>query len=83
MVHPSGGRFPIAAVEDFDRHFGDYSVVLVGDPERAASEIRFFNGQRPPAEFRFLEPSHPLRAKLEAIALSKEVRGPFILYRLR
>jgi hypothetical protein len=83
MVHPSGGRFPVAAVEDLDRYFGDYSVVLVGDPERAASEIRFFKGQRPPSEFRFLDPAHPLRAKLEATARSKETRGAFVLYRLR
>jgi len=83
MIHPSGARFPVAAVEDLERHFGDYSVVLVGDPERAAKEIRFFKGQRPPADFRFLEPDHPLRAKLEAAAISKEERGPFILYRLR
>ena len=83
MVHPSGERFPVAAVEDFEKYFGKYSVVLVGDPDRAASEIRFFKGQRPPSEFRFLEPSHPLRTKLEAIARSKDARGPFVLYRLR
>jgi hypothetical protein len=83
MVHPSGGRFPVASVEDLEKYFGDYSVVLVGDPDRAASEIRFFKGQRPPAEFRFLDPAHPVRVKLEAIARSKEARGPFVLYRLR
>jgi len=83
MVHPSGERFPVASVEDLEKYFGDYSVVLVGDPARAATEIRFFKGQRPPSEFRFLEPSHPLRAKLEATARSKETRGAFVLYRLR
>jgi nucleotide-binding universal stress UspA family protein len=83
MVHPSGPRFPAAAVDDLERYFGDYSVVLVGDPDRAASEIQFFKGKRPPPEFRFLEPAHPLRAKLEAVARSKEVRGAFVLYRLR
>lgn len=83
MVHPSGPRVPVSTVEDFEKYFGEYSVVLVGDPDRAASEIRFFKGRRPPVEFRFLEPSHPLRAKLEATARSKDARGPFVLYRLR
>jgi len=83
MVHPSGRRFPVSRVEDLERYFGDYSVVLVGDPERAASEIRFFKGKRPPEGFRFLDPDQPLRQKLEAIAVSKETRGAFVLYRLR
>jgi len=83
MVHPSGERQPAATVEDLERYFGDYTVVLVGDPDRAASEIRFFNGKRPSAEFRFLDAAHPLRAKLESIARSKEVHGAFVLYRLR
>jgi hypothetical protein len=83
MIHPSGARFPAAGVDDLERYFGDFTVVLVGDPERAASEIAFFKGKRPTEEFRFLDATHPLRRKLESIAVSKEARGAFILYRLR
>lgn len=83
MVHPSGPRFPATGVEDLERYFPDYTVVLVGDPDRAATEIAFFKGKRAPAEFSFLDPDHPLRKKLEAQAVSKELRGAFVLYRLR
>jgi len=83
MIHPSGDRFPAPDVESLEQYFSDYTVVLVGDPDRAASEIRFFKGQRPPPQFRFLDASHPLRRKLEATAIRKTERGPFILYRLR
>jgi hypothetical protein len=83
MIHPSGGRQPVARVEDLERYFGDYTVVLVGDPERAAGELRFLEGRRPPEEFRFLDAEHPLRRKLESLAIAKDARGPFILYRLR
>lgn len=81
MIHPSGRRYPMDG--GFERYFGDYSVVLVGDRERAASEIMFFKGHRPPPEFRFLDSEDPLRKKLDALALSKEIRGAFVLYRLR
>jgi len=83
MIHPSGPRFPAARVEDLEQYFKDYTVVVVGDPERAASEIRFFKGQRPSPEFRFLEATHPLRVKLEQTALSKFTLGAFVFYRLR
>jgi len=83
MVHPSGGGVTVEHVEDLEPFFKDYSVVAVGDPSLAASEIGFFKGQRPPEAFRFLGPEHPLRKKLEAIAVSKETRGAFVLYRLR
>jgi hypothetical protein len=83
MVHPSGPRFPASGVEDLERYFPHYTVVLVGDPDRAATEIPFFKGQRPPEAFRFLDSTHPLRQKLEARAISKETRGAFVLYRLR
>jgi hypothetical protein len=83
MVHPSGRRFPASGVGDLERYFGEYSVVLVGDPGRAAGEIGFFRGKPPPPEFRFLDDAHPLRKALEARALSKEIRGAFVLYRLR
>ncbi|HVE42357.1 MAG TPA: glycosyltransferase family 39 protein [Planctomycetota bacterium] len=83
MIHPSGGRYPAETVDDLERYFLDFTLVLVGDPERAASEIAFFKGKRPIEEFRFLGPEHPLRRKLEAVALSKTVVGAFIFYRLR
>lgn len=79
-----GRRGPVVErVEDLERYFPDFSMVLVGDPDAAAREIRFFRGARPPAGFRFLAPDHSLRARLESIAISKEKRGAFILYRLR
>ncbi|MBI3855828.1 MAG: glycosyltransferase family 39 protein [Planctomycetes bacterium] len=83
MIHPSGPRFPVAEVGDLEAHFKDFSVVLVGDPDLAAKGIRFFKGQRPPEAFRFLGPEHPLRRRLESIALSKVTSGAFVLYRLR
>jgi len=83
MVHPSGGRFPVSRVEELERFFPEYSVVLVGDPDRAASDIAFFKGKHPPPAFRFLGSDHPLRKALEARAVSKESRGAFVLYRLR
>jgi hypothetical protein len=83
MIHPSGGRFPAASVDELERYFPDFTMVLVGDPERAASEIAFFKGKRPTDDFRFLGPEHPLRRKLEATAVSKTVVGAFIFYRLR
>jgi hypothetical protein len=83
MIHPSGGRFPAATVDELERYFSDFTMVLVGDPERAASEIAFFQGKRPTEDFRFLGPEHPLRRKLEAVAVSKTALGAFIVYRLR
>jgi hypothetical protein len=83
MIHPSGARFPAASVDDLERYFGDFTVVLVGDPDRAASEIAFFRGKRPTEDFRFLDADHPLRKKLESISIAKEARGAFLLYRLR
>jgi hypothetical protein len=83
MVHPSGARRPAESVEDLAGYFGDFSVVLVGDPARAASEIAFFKGQPPAPAFRFLEPTHPLRIRLEQTAISKAAIGAFVLYRLR
>jgi hypothetical protein len=75
MIHPSGARFPAPSVEHLERYFDDFTVVLVGDPGRASSELACFKGKRPPPEFRFLEPTHPLRVRLEQIALSKAVVG--------
>ena len=83
MIHPSGGRFPAQSVEDLERYFPDFTLVLVGDPDRAASEIAFFKGKRPTEDFRFLGPDHPLRRKLETTAVSKTIVGAFIVYRLR
>jgi hypothetical protein len=83
MIHPSGGHFPAATLEDLERYFPDFTLVLVGDPDRAASEIAFFQGKRPTEDFRFLDAAHPLRRKLEAAALSKTTVGAFIFYRLR
>jgi hypothetical protein len=83
MIHPSGARWPIPDVSALEKYFGDFTVVLVGDPERAASEIGFFKGRRPPPDFLFLEPSHPLRTKLEQVSVSKSTLGAFVLYRLR
>jgi uncharacterized protein YegP (UPF0339 family) len=60
MIHPSGGRYPAATVDELERYFPDFTLVLVGDPDRAASEIAFFMGKRPSEEFRFLGPEHPL-----------------------
>jgi hypothetical protein len=83
MIHPSGGRFPAATVDDLECYFPDFTLVLVGDPDRAASEIAFFKGKRPADDFRFLDASHPLRRKLEATAVSTTTVGAFIFYRLR
>jgi hypothetical protein len=83
MIHPSGARFPAPSVDDLERYFDEFTVVLVGDPGRASKEIAFFRGQPPPPAFRFLEPTHPLRIKLERRALSKASIGAFVLYRLR
>lgn len=83
MDHPSGRNWPAPTVDDLENYFPQFSVVLVGDPDRAAAEIAFFKGRRPAAEFRFLDAEAPLRKKLEARAISKDVRGAFVLYRLR
>lgn len=83
MVHPTGGGVAVDRVEDLEAFFKDYTVVEVGDPALAAAQIPFFKGQPPPKEFRFLEPEHPLRRKLEERATSKETRGAFVLYRLK
>jgi hypothetical protein len=83
MIHPSGARWPAPDVNALEQYFGEFTVVLVGDPEKAASEISFFKGQRPPPAFLFLEPTHPLRMRLEQVAISKSAIGAFVLYRLR
>jgi hypothetical protein len=83
VVHYGRPGRPVKRIEDVEQYFGDFSMVLVGDPESAAREIRFFKGARPPEAFRFLAPDHPLRRRLEELAISKETRGAFILYRLR
>lgn len=83
MVHPAGEHVPAGSLADLEAHFPAFSVVLVGDPDLAAREIRFFKGQRPPEAFRFLDAGHPLRRKLEETAMTKQTRGAFVLYRLR
>ena len=83
MVHPSGGRSPAPDLASLERFFEGFDVVLVGDPERARTEIAFFRGNPPPPSFRFLEESHPLRRKLEERAVLKLRRGAFVLYRMR
>lgn len=83
MVHPSGGGIPVKGVEDLSSHLGDFSVVLVGDPDLAAQEIRFFGGKPPAPAFGFLGVDHPVRREVAARAVSSETRGAFVLYRLR
>jgi hypothetical protein len=83
MLHPTGRRYPASGAADLEKYFSDYSVVLVGDPALAASEIDFFKGKNSPSSFGFLDATHPLRRKLEEIARSKETRGAFVFYRLR
>lgn len=82
-VHPSGGGQPVSGLADLERFLDGFDWVLVGDPDAAAREIRFFRGRRPPESFWFLDASHPLRRKLESVALAREERGAFLLYRLR
>jgi hypothetical protein len=85
MVHPSGGGVPVrGGVDELADHLDGFDVVLVGDPEMAAlGGILFFGGKPPPESFGFLRFDHPLRRKIEQRAISREARGPFVLYRLR
>jgi len=83
FVHYGRAGRAVRGIADLERYFPDFTLVLVGDPEAAAREIRFFKGARPPDAFRFLPADHPLRRRLEELAISRETRGAFILYRLR
>lgn len=73
----------LGSMEDLVRFLRDFDVVLVGDPEAAAWNLRFFGGRPPPASFGFLGPNHPLRRRIEREAVSKSVHGAFLLYRMR
>ncbi len=83
MVHPSAGGIPVTGVGDLERFLPEFTWALVGDPDLAAREIKFFGGKRPPEAFGFLGPDHPLRRAIEARATAKVERGAFILYRLK
>ncbi|MBV8879442.1 MAG: glycosyltransferase family 39 protein, partial [Planctomycetaceae bacterium] len=77
---------PTAFAGYVEKEYRNYDVIVAGDPDEAERSGLFREAgvRREDAEsMGFVGPEHPLRQTLDRLALSKDVRGAFLFYRMR
>jgi hypothetical protein len=89
-VRYAGQSIKIASTADFvsyvNKEHGRFDVIVAGDPDEAdrSGLLREAGVRREDAEsLGFFGPDHPMRQALERLAESKNIRGPFLFYRMR
>lgn len=89
-VRYAGQSIRIPTTADFvsyvEKEHRRFDVIVAGDPEEAERSglLREAGVPREEAEkLGLFGPDHPMRLALERLAESKEIRGPFLFYRLR